>query len=365
MTKVRIIYDNLWRRGTVLAESSQHPQFPSEDTQIDTPLQPWRSRYGTGSGFGLFVIGATNKYIDFDEGGAELTATLATGNYNGTTLATEIKTKMDAAGGTYTITYSETTGKFTIYRAGGNFTLRWQSGTNTANTVGTTLGFVVSSNDTGADTYTSDYRRIHYPAEYIDLDQGSANQFNFVALINHNISASATITVYGADDSAFTSNVVSDVVTHNAANIYFFLSAARTKRYIRVHIADPTNTNSYLQIGTVFIGSYWEPGFSFLVDYEDGFEDASDIEASDDLVIYAREKTILGTMALPFRLTDSDKATAALFMRTVGLTKSFVVCWDYSAPNANSLLCANAELAAPVYKAVNNWDWSMTVREIA
>jgi hypothetical protein len=507
MTKVRIIYGNLWRTGTVLAESSQHPQFPSEDTQIDTPLQPWRSRYGTGSGLGLFVVpaaaygaekvsnggfgsdttgwtptdctvasvaggqagncleitrtGGTSQaakssyfsvtaghayrlsfyvksgtsgdtafygrcyigtavgavtgnssgswvqysidfispatsavatcdlykynatagtmlfdtvtvkeitaggFIDFDEGGAELTATLTAGSYTGTSLATEVKTQLDAAGGTYTVDYSETTGKFTIARGAGNFTLRWLAGAHAYLATGTIIGFNVTADDTGAATYTSDYRRIHYPAEYIDLDQGSANQYNFVALINHNISASAVITVYGADDSAFTSNVVSDVVTYNASNVYFFLAAARTKRYIRVHVADPTNTNTYIQIGTVFIGAYWEPGFSFLVDYADGCEDVSDIEASDDLVLYARERTILDTMVLPFRLNESDKATAALFMRTVGLTKAFVVCWNYSAPNANSLLCVNAELSAPVYKAPENWDWSMTVREIA
>jgi hypothetical protein len=507
MTKVRIIYNNLWRMGTILAESSQHPQFPSEDTQIDTPLQPWRSRYGAGSGLGLFVVpaaaygaekvsnggfgsdttgwtptdctvasvaggqagnclevtrtGGTNQaakssyvsvtaghayrfsfyvksgtagdtafyarcyvgsataqingnssgswvqysidfispatsavatcdlykynatagtmlfdsvslteitaggFIDFDEGAAELTATLTAGSYTGTSLATEIKTRLDAAGGTYTVDYSETTGKFTIARAAGNFTLRWLAGAHAYLATGTIIGFNVAADDTGAATYTSDYRRIHYPAEYIDLDQGSANQYNFVSLINHNISASAVITIYGADDSAFTSNVVSDVVTYNAGNIFGFLAAARTKRYLRIYIFDPTNTNAYVQIGSIFIGAYWEPATSFLVDYADGPEDASDIETSDDQVIYARKKTPLDTMVLPFRLTESDKATAKLFMRTVGLTSSFVVCWDYSAPNVNSLLCANAEISAPVYKAPNNWDWSMTVREIA
>ena len=45
---------------------------------------------GTLSGNGLFVVTDANKYINFDEGGAELTGTVATGSYNGNTLATNV-----------------------------------------------------------------------------------------------------------------------------------------------------------------------------------------------------------------------------------------------------------------------------------
>ncbi len=40
---LKIIYKNYWRKGTLGAPSSMHPQFPNTDTQIDTLEQSWRT----------------------------------------------------------------------------------------------------------------------------------------------------------------------------------------------------------------------------------------------------------------------------------------------------------------------------------
>jgi len=55
-----------------------------------------------------------------------------------------------------TVTYSDTTGKFTIASDGVTLSLLWNTGTNTATTIGSDLGFTVSADDTGATSYTSD-----------------------------------------------------------------------------------------------------------------------------------------------------------------------------------------------------------------
>jgi len=89
-----------------------------------------------------YVIDATNNKIDFTEdGGSELTASLANSTYilgassaTAGTLCAEIKTALEAAGaGTYTVTYSRTTKKITIAISGGvitAFVLKWNTGTN-------------------------------------------------------------------------------------------------------------------------------------------------------------------------------------------------------------------------------------------
>jgi len=103
------------------------------------------------------VIVATNKYIDFIEGaGSELTATLTEKIYKTPYhLAAEIKAKMEDAGAlTYTVTFDWQTGKYTI-AAGSAFTLLWQSGTNTANSAGTILGFGVVADSTPGLTATA------------------------------------------------------------------------------------------------------------------------------------------------------------------------------------------------------------------
>jgi hypothetical protein len=112
---------------------------------------------------GLFVVGDTNKYIDFDEGGAELNATLTLGTYTADALCAEMKTQLDAEGAlTYTVTYSEATRKFTI-AASASFTIRWSTGTNAANDVSDMCGYNDAANDTGASSYEADYTRFHYP----------------------------------------------------------------------------------------------------------------------------------------------------------------------------------------------------------
>lgn len=111
-----------------------------------------------------YTVGAANK-IDFveDAGGTPnvCVAALTAGSYTGATLAVEIATQMNAAAcsvnNTYNASYSTSTHKFTIIRAAGTDTidLLWQTGTNTATSAKTVLGYS-NTDDTGATSYASD-----------------------------------------------------------------------------------------------------------------------------------------------------------------------------------------------------------------
>lgn len=365
MENTRIIYKNYWRDGDIYNYSSQHPQHPVIDSQVDTQLQFYRSRYGSGSGNGRFWIENSNKYIDFDEGGSELTATLTTGEYNGNSLATEIKTQLDSAGGlTYTVTYDEATAKFTI-SAGSNFTLRWNTGTNKANDISDTCGFDDSADDTGTDTYTSDERRIHYSVEYIDINLETTPSIDFIAILNHNLSSSAHIRIDGADDEDFSTNRVQEYFTYNANNIFYFFDSAETKQYWRLRLNDPTNPNSYIQIGTVVLGGYTELDKAFGKDYSDSQEDLSEGDYSNSLAFYGTKKDSLRTFTLPYiGLNDASKSSILAIQEEAGRIKSFVVCFDYNSPNDNSYYVKFADLTKPVYKHVNNWDWTAELIEV-
>lgn len=96
------------------------------------------------------------------------TATITAGLYTSvSSLASAIETAINAAVGTnVTVTYSSSTRKFTIATVdASNFTIHW---TDTPEIGRDILGFNVSSNDTGAATYTSDYVAI------FDLADGEA-----------------------------------------------------------------------------------------------------------------------------------------------------------------------------------------------
>lgn len=367
MTKIRIIHNNLWRKGTIFYVSSEHPQFPGVDTQADTPSQFWRSQYGAGSGNGVFNIIATRKYIDFDEGGAELTGEITTGNYNGNTLATAIAAAMNAAPGktlTYACTYSETAAKFTI-SAGSNFTIRWNTGTHKATDISDVCGYSDAANDTGANSYLSDNRRIYYPNLYADNDFLAASEINFIAVLNHNISSSATIKWYGADDSAFTVNLENVTIPYSANNIFYFLPSSHTKRYHRFFVQDETNPNSYIQTGPIIMGKYWQPNRSFSKNYTKGKPDDSIIDESFSLVEYAQDRPRRLSWSLPFdnALTEADAAEVISFFENVGLRYGFVICFDYNYPNSNSYFVKNTELIEPAYQHYDCWSWALKVRE--
>ncbi len=104
-----------------------------------------------------FVVSAgVNDKIDFTEdGGGAVAATLTAGSYkagassaDAGTLCALIKAQMEAVNGasTYTVTYSTTTKKFTVTKSSGVFVIKWATGTNTATSARTLMGF------TNADT---------------------------------------------------------------------------------------------------------------------------------------------------------------------------------------------------------------------
>lgn len=111
--------------------------------------------------FNPIEITASSKYMDFNIGASELNCSVSEKVYKTPhELASALQTAMVAAGGTgVTVVYNDSgasAGKFTIAKASGTLNLLWNTGTNTANTIGTKLGFSVAADDTGTLSYTSD-----------------------------------------------------------------------------------------------------------------------------------------------------------------------------------------------------------------
>lgn len=70
--------------------------------------------------FSTFAIDvdSTNASLIFNEGGSDITATVAGGTYTQAQYATQVQTKMNLVGGqTYTVSYSSVTNKFTVSAA--------------------------------------------------------------------------------------------------------------------------------------------------------------------------------------------------------------------------------------------------------
>lgn len=116
------------------------------------------------------TVTSSLTYIDFTDDGGTVAAAITNKTYQTPEhLADEIASKMTAASvgsgnDTITCTWDNSTGKFTLASDGSTFSLLWNTGTNTANTIGTLIGFAVAADDTGATTYTADNALTYEPS---------------------------------------------------------------------------------------------------------------------------------------------------------------------------------------------------------
>ena len=366
----RIIHRNIWQLGDFLVNSmiSEHPQYPRENTATDILAQAFRSRHGSGSGNGTWYISASNNKINFNEGGVELTATLTNGYYvGGHALATEIKTQLDVAGAnTYTVTYSDSAMVFSI-SADGAFTLMWNTGTDKATDISDACGYSDAADDgPGAGPFVSDDARINWSYEEIRKDLLTDYIYNFIAVLNHNISNGDNIILYGADDAAFTVNVVSDTITVQGTSSFKFLSTLRNKQYLQLRVYDRENKNGYWQAGAIFIGYYWEPTYKYGKGRLLGAEDISTGNESDDRNYFPIEKRRLKTYFYNYPvINEAAKDYALDLMDYCGTSKAFIICTDPDNPNTKSIYVRNNEEILPA-ESIHEfyYRWALNMKQV-
>lgn len=292
-----------------------------------------------------------------------LTATLTPATYTGQTLAAHVNAVLDAAGGTYTVTYDEATAKFTIASATA-FSLLWLSGANLTNNAGALLGFGRTADSAGAITYTSATMVIH-TNEAIDCDFGAAQTYNFVGILGHNLTSSAVITLTGADDSSFAVNPVTDTIAYNGTNVYAFLGTARTKRYVKLSLTDPANPSGFVQVAEVVVGSYWEPNRSF-GPYTEGETDETEVELSPSANLFVvQERPKIVVRELEFKgLNAAAIVELRLLLAEVGVSKAMIICTDPDAPNTSCHWMRLRECNPPRCEQFGYWAWSAPMEEV-
>lgn len=196
---------------------------------------------------------------------------------------------------------------------------------------------------------------------------GGAKEINFVAILGHNIEATGVIIEFqGADDDAFTVNLVSRAITYYATNIFQYF-AAFTRAYVRLRLTKAAGDfTDYPQVATILCGKYTEFNRRPQKGHAPGRDDITEIEESDSRVVFAQEKTILNVDRYIFEaLDDTTKDVILAFLKECGIHKAFVWCTDYTSANTSSLWVRNSELAAPVFQYPNFWNWEITMKEIA
>jgi hypothetical protein len=113
---------------------------------------------GTKYYFNPITITATNKFLDFTDDTGTIAVSIAEGIYKTPIdLAQALSAAIDAATVENIVCeFIQATGKFRFTATGTILSLLWFTGANAANSIGATLGFIVSANDTGSTVYNAD-----------------------------------------------------------------------------------------------------------------------------------------------------------------------------------------------------------------
>lgn len=86
----------------------------------------------------------------------------------------------------------------------------------------------------------------------VNADLGSPQAVTLIALVNHNLTSGAVITVKAGTTSGV--GDFSEVMEWREEDAFVLLSAAQTYRYWRVEIDDDSNPEGFLEIGYLMIG---------------------------------------------------------------------------------------------------------------
>jgi len=91
----------------------------------------------------------------------------------------------------------------------------------------------------------------------INIDFGSSQKCNCIAILGHNLSSGATITIQNDDNSGMSSPDLNQALTWNEDQIVYLITSNDTNRYWRISIEDSGNS-SYPMIGELILGEYIE-----------------------------------------------------------------------------------------------------------
>ncbi len=374
---VRILWDNFLDTNLVSSqtESSEQTAFPADNLfNFQRRSKVWRSN-------GYFEITSSNNGIVFRETTAvDLTATVAAANYtSASALYTAIKTALEAAGAsTYTVAQDSTTLKHKITSDGGGgggiFEIDW---THASSTMASVLGFNTDEEDTGALTYTADSLKVH-TSEWIKWDFGISTLPNAFCLIGARnspmkITPSATIKLQGNETDEWSSPSTDTTLTYQDDVIFTVSSTglwSEALRYARLYIEDKDNTAGYVEIGSLFLGDYFEAArgaaqYPFQGQYVD--RSITSFSEGGQTFSDVRDKAEVFSITW-FGLNIADKESIDTLWLELGTSNPFFVQFDpdtnFSSSGNNMIRYVKFQ-SPPSYELVSpaNFSCKMTLRE--
>lgn len=223
--------------------------------------------------FNPIVITSSTRYLDFQVDLDVFAAVIEAKTYKDPhQLASALQTAIQSVSGeVITVVYSNTTGKFTIAGTGlPSLDLLWNTGANTANSIGTKLGFLVAADDTGALTYTSDNAlnlAFPYTATFDSADANVGKNMevmlgdatDYVCFEASNVSISGTNTKADLLSLCAESGKSGSIISERTFEITITARVSQYDASIWKRFSEGANTKVQMTMGPK-TGGNWVPG---------------------------------------------------------------------------------------------------------
>lgn len=118
------------------------------------------------------------------------------------------------------------------------------------------------------------WRSTGVSSENLQFDLGSALAITLMAVLNHNLTSAATVTVNGGSTANPDGSQYTTTITWREFDMFKLLSAAaQTYRYWKVIFVDTANADGYIKVGKIMLGNattlgfHWRYGSRFFDQY--------------------------------------------------------------------------------------------------
>lgn len=350
--------------------SSEQAAFPVTNAyNLQRRSKVWRSN-------GYFRVTSSNNIIIFNEGGGDFTATIAVGEYaSASALATAIDTAFTTApgaSGSYTVAHNSNF-KFVITKSAGTFNIKWAHASTTAEDL---LGFA-AVNDTGALSYMSDFVRIH-SEEFVLWDFGIETLPDAFFLIGPRnrpirISPSATIKLQGNITNNFNNPDYETTLTYDDEVMGLTSDEGlhtQALRYWRLQIIDRDNPLGFVEVGSFFLGTFFNPDRGRVVfPFSSSFVDRSTTVFSEGGQTYNDIREQTQTFQIQWKgLKKEDIEDMKQIFENLGISTPFFVVFDNDQAFSTELPRMTRYCkfdSPPTYnlETPNNFSMNMVLRE--
>ena len=162
------------------------------------------------------------------------------------------------------------------------------------------------------------WRTTDKDSENLLVDLGDPQNSSLIVLLNHNLKPDANITLQANSSDSWSSPPFAQTLNwHEYLIIKYFDQALY--RYWRLLISDSTNQDGYIQIGRLWIGTFYQPTHDISRNFTVEHVDPSIVSYSASGTKYVTQRTPFRRLNISFQNTNQK----AQFDEILEATKSF------------------------------------------